>query len=689
MAAASPPPPLPISEACREVLQQAADLERANLERAKKSRGGELRSGDLVRLRNLPEGADVRQRDVFAAAEGRLAYVVTEADARGVLQVRPQGGDFVLGVTPHYLKRVLHVAVLSTAGAALLPKDAVRTKEGGRRGRIARVDEDGSLRVQYDDDASVSRVCTSAVSRLSEEEERLAAPTRCLGDLLLPYQWRCVDAFVSFSVKKEEGGGSDSVKPEERRRPGLLPRCRMKTWLGVVPIGGGKSVIGMACICRVFALLAPDQRSTHCALVVAPKKIIANMWKREVQSKLRSDVAAFVKFINYEALASTMQRSFDRGRWGSLRVAYVYLDEIHAIRNDGPRAEAVRRLLAEAAVGGAGVTGTPLSTAVDQVAVECSALGLGAPYEDASFWRQPDVFNLVRRGGGSSSAPIFWVDQAEVNACCQEGSVPLPQMLPDHEAIYVVADGCRPLRKVQLAKHLDGALSENFGTEDVEPINRLYGSQGFLAACRRLTAGRLPPKPQCLLRTLEDLFGGRIADVAHRKVVVSFYHRTTGPFLEELLKVRLPAVAVFRLYGTGTTELERLQQSELFLAEEARLAVLLLAVNVGGVGLNLVKGSLSPSALIRYELSDSYLTDRQVIGRIARRGNVHAVQPVHLGGEGTLNGWRWEHINGHRQAEEASGVHHKKRRLNSGAHSIQKKLLLSRSTMTESAARVN
>jgi hypothetical protein len=262
----------------------------------------------------------------------------------------------------------------------------------------------------------------------------------------------------------------------------------------------------------------------------------------------------------------------------------------------------------------------------------------------------------------------------------------MPTLFPDHEVCYEVAAGCRRLVKVGASRMLKEALSENFGTTAAvhAMADFLRGTlrkqperlEEYRVLCREaILKVPLSPKLECLLGVLDDLFNGRVNDTAHRKVVVSFLHRSTGWLLEELLALRVPGVAVFRLFGAGTAESCRLEQSQLFLAEEARLAVLLLAVKVGGEGINLVNANLSPSALVRYELSDSSMTDRQVIGRIARRGNVYPVQPVRLVGDGTLNGWRWKLITGHRENEKKSGVLKKTRMAASrGMRSIQRAL---------------
>jgi len=579
----------------------------------------DLRRGDLVRLEGLAR-AELRDKpkDIAAALEGSLAYVKREANELGEVVVTPRnfGGELVL--SGHFLLKCDYEYRPSASPWG--EGEAVRAAADAAPGRVVRVGEDGAVWVQSDVDARVSRVAT--LLRLSEEEKSMTAPKRCMHLTLLPFQWKAVDVFMQRS------------------------RC-----LGVFPMGSGKTVLGMACVCRCLGGLPEEVRAGHCVLVLAPRKTVP-MWEAELKH-LRDDLRQQVRLVTYEGLAGAMHRCASGAgaafRWRHERqeqaVGFVYMDEFHDHRNAGARSEDVAALLAQVPRA-AGVTATPVSTDLEQVANQCRLLGLepadGCDLQSADFWRQPDAFHLAQL-----HPSLVWLDEAEVKRECAGKFPDVPPPLPDHEVRYA---GCG-FKSFSVTSHLDAVLAEHFGLEGGAQAKRHLGQgrEAFMDFCGAELRRPLRPKLACLVETLTRLFEGRVNSVRHRKVVVGFHHPCTGWLLAELLRAR---ATVYRYFSD---EAERDPLSS-FLEDESPRVVLLLSVAVGGTGLNLVRRETSPTAVVRFEMADSQLTDGQLIGRCVRPGQIYPVQPVRLVGEGTVNGWRWAQIQRHMERVERSGV---------------------------------
>lgn len=583
----------------------------------------DLRRGDLVRLEGLAR-AEVRDKpkDIAVALEGSLAYVKREANELGEVVVTPRnfGGELVL--SGHFLLKCDYE--YRPSASPWSEGEAVRAAADAAPGRVVRVGGDGAVWVQSDLDARVVR--SAALLRLAEEEKGMVGQKRCMDLTLLPFQWRAVDVFM------ERG------------------RC-----LGVFPMGSGKTVLGLACVCRSLGSLPEEVRAGFCVLVLAPRKTVP-MWEAELRH-LRGDLREQVRLVTYEGLAGAMHRCASGSgaafRWRHERqeqaVSFVYMDEFHDHRNAGARSEDVAALLAQVPRA-AGVTATPVSTDLEQVANQCRLLGLEpvdeCDLQSAEFWRQPDAFHLAQL-----HPRLVWLDEAEVKRECAGKFPDVPPPLPDHEVRYA---GCG-FKSFSVTSHLDAVLAEHFGLEGGAQAKRhmAQGREAFMSFCCAELRRPLRSKLASIVETLAYLFEGRINATRHRKVVVGFHHPCTGWLLAELLRTR---ATVYR-YFSDAAERDPLPR---FLEDESPRVVLLLAVAVGGTGLNLVRRETSPTAVVRFEMADSQLTDGQLIGRCVRPGQIYAVQPVRLVGEGTVNGWRWAQIQRHTERVERSGVRRKR-----------------------------
>ena len=565
----------------------------------------DLRRGELVRLRNLA-------KTPFAHLEGCLAAVMQEADQRGELKVRqlaPKG--LRLSLTGHFLSACFSVAV--PRARYLQRGDAVRLPDG-RTGRVLSAAQ-GELSVHLDVDAHVQLVEARACSLLDPEFETVLASGRLFcapnAKLLFLYQCLCVD-FV-----------------DARRRS-----------LALLPTGAGKTLVALCWCCRLFARRAREE----VYVVLVPNQALL-MWNEEIPKLVHARVREALVLVSYEAFVGQAKLHYDEARrtWLGRPVAAAVLDEVHKLRNNGDRARAVAAFLT-ATDRVLGMTATLISTELRQVVNECQLLGLGEPYESKAFWEAPEALRAARLRGDS---PVFWLEEEAMRAEVSMQGVAFPSaiFLEQEYASTVDAAG------LDLCNRLPFALAELFGVSlPHAALLRDEDDEAFAARCAALQAtAALPPKPRALLSALEELLGA-----GHGKVVVSFEFCRTGRALEALLRSRY-AGSVHRFFGTGMVQEGRRRELRAFL-EERGPCVLLLAHRVGCEAINIVNGALSPGALVEFELTDSWLSETQLLGRLTRCGGGKEVRVLRLLGDGTVNGRQWSFLQRHRGAHERLGL---------------------------------
>jgi len=565
----------------------------------------DLRRGELVRLRHLA-------KTPFAHLEGCLAAVMQEADQRGQLKVRqlaPKG--LRLSLTAHFLSACFTVTV--PRDRHLERGDAVRLPDG-RTGRVLSAAQ-GELLVHLDLDARVQPAEARSCSLLDPEFETALASGRLFcapnAKLLFLYQSLCVD-FV-----------------DARRRS-----------LALLPTGAGKTLVALCWCCRLFAQRAREE----VYVVLVPNQALL-MWNEELPKLVHARVREAIVLVSYEAFASQAKLHYDEAQrtWRGRPVAAAVLDEVHKLRNNGDRARAVASFLS-ATDRVLGMTATLISTELRQVVNECQLLGLGEPYESKAFWEAPEALRAARLRGDS---PVFWLEEEAMRAEVSMQGVAFPSAIFLEQEYASTVD----VAGLDLCKRLPFALAELFGVSlEHAALLRDENDEAFAARCAALLATEaLPPKPRALLSALDELLGA-----GHGKVVVSFEFCRTGCALEVLLRSRY-AGSVYRFFGTGMAQECRRRELRAFLEARAP-CVLLLAHRVGCEAINIVNGALSPGALVEFELTDSWLSETQLLGRLTRCGGGKEVRVLRLLGAGTVNGRQWSFLQRHRGAHERLGL---------------------------------